>query len=90
MIIATPISRRKRGKTCGVDLDRCKAVGAGKLVVEIPDGTLADIGNNTSKLSNRVEVLVCRLVDMVTWSWGDVSTETNQYIKARLQVHFYK
>ncbi|KAB1199252.1 hypothetical protein CJ030_MR0G025676 [Morella rubra] len=85
---ATPISRRKRGKTRGVDLDRCKAVGAGKLVVDIPDGTLADMGNNASKLSNRVGVLVRRLVDMATWSWGDVSTETKQYIKARLQDDF--
>ncbi|KAB1212029.1 hypothetical protein CJ030_MR5G017885 [Morella rubra] len=64
----------------------CKAVGAGKLVVEIPDGMLADIGNNASKLSSRVGVLVRRLVDMATWSWGDVSTETKQYIKARLQL----
>ncbi|KAB1223860.1 hypothetical protein CJ030_MR2G000490 [Morella rubra] len=33
-------------------------------------------------------VLVRRLVDMATWSWGDVSTETKQYIKAHLQDDF--
>ena len=55
-------------RTCGLVLDKAQATRLDKLSVSIPDNCAADVGENSTKLSTQIVLLVCGTIPMATSS----------------------
>ncbi|KAB1209333.1 hypothetical protein CJ030_MR6G016564 [Morella rubra] len=82
--LASISNSQRRGKTCGLALNKVRATQLGKLSVSIPDDCAADVGENSAKLSTQIGLLVRGTIPMAISSWNEVPPECKEYIKVRI------
>ncbi|KAB1199365.1 hypothetical protein CJ030_MR0G025139 [Morella rubra] len=79
--LASISNSQRRGKTCGLALNKVRATQLGKLSVSIPDDCAADVGENSAKLSTQIGLLVRGTIPMATSSWNEVPPECKEKVR---------
>ncbi|KAB1205692.1 hypothetical protein CJ030_MR7G017864 [Morella rubra] len=75
----------RRGRTCGLALDKVRATRLDKLSVSIPDNCAADVGENSAKLSTQIGLLVRGTIPMATSSWNEDDFNLDYNLEEDLQ-----
>ena len=84
--VATSASKRGRGRTRGVSLEKSLGSGSGKLSVHIPEGECGGVSSTAAILSTKIGMLVRGLIPISVNKWVDVPTEVKEYIMDRVLV----
>ncbi|KAB1227969.1 hypothetical protein CJ030_MR1G005024 [Morella rubra] len=84
----TSASKRGRGRTRGVGLEKSLGSGSGKLSVHIPEGECGGVSSTAATLSTKIGMLVRGLIPISVNKWVDVPAEVKEYIMDRVLDHF--